>query len=595
MDNKSCTILTDETNLTEVLITNEEYEHILEIQQEVLSMITLDVQSQEILNKICKLAEALLPNSVSSLMLKDENTKLLNVKAAPSASDATWQALNELKPGPHSGSCGNAVHHAQPQYIINTFTDKRSIEFLKTAKAFNLCSCWSVPVKNEQDNTIGSFALSSFEHRSPAPFHKKLLKTGASLVSIVLKNEARKVELEDMLYKDELTQLKNKKMLEKELASKCLCTVIFLDINHFSYVNTAYGFAVGDEILKVVSKSLQELYRENVYRINADQFALKFNNKQNMKEIVKSIKQYFITKLIKVDNITMKLSFTYGGVSSDEDLLQRAALSIKKAKENGGGSKLHIFDEKTDSFSRRQEFIFMNTCIHNAFEENLFVPFFQGIYDNVQKKITKYEALVRIVSETGEVISPYKFLEVTKLSGLLPKLTKLMIDKTFQYMSQNQYNFSVNITEDDLNEHYLYEYINKKALKYHIEPSRVTLEILEGISSKGQKNNIKQLKILKHNGYKIAIDDFGAEYSNFERILDLDIDFIKIDAKYIKNIDTDKKSYEIVKSIVGFANTMYIITIAEFVHSELVQKIVEDLGIQYSQGFYFSEPQKEIS
>lgn len=183
---------------------------------------------------------------------------------------------------------------------------------------------------------------------------------------------------------------------------------------------------------------------------------------------------------------------------------------------------------------------------------------------------------------------------MAKLSGLLPELTKIMIDKTFSFMSANDYDFSINITEEDLTSIYLLEYLKEKEAQYKIAPYRVTLEILEGISANGQKNNIVQLKELKHHGYKLAIDDFGAEYSNFERVLALDIDYLKIDARYIKNIDTDKKSYEIVKAIVNFSNNMYITVVAEFVHSESVQQIIKELGIEYSQGYFFSEPNQKL-
>ena len=236
----------------------------------------------------------------------------------------------------------------------------------------------------------------------------------------------------------------------------------------------------------------------------------------------------------------------------------------------------------------------MNNCIYHAFENDLFVPYFQGIYNNEQNQITKYEALVRIKGDNGKIISPFEFLDVAKLSGLLPQLTRRMIEKTFAFMEDKSCDFSINITEDDLNSHYLLEFLQEKAKEYNIVPYRVTIEILEGISAKGQKNNIAQLKELKRHGYKLAIDDFGAEYSNFERVLALDVDYLKIDARYIKNIDKDKKSYEIVKAIVNFASNMYISTIAEFVHNEAVQKIVKELGITYSQGYYFSEPDDKL-
>lgn len=221
------------------------------------------------------------------------------------------------------------------------------------------------------------------------------------------------------------------------------------------------------------------------------------------------------------------------------------------------------------------------------------VPFFQGIYDNKTKSINKFETLVRIING-NTILSPYEFLSTAKLSGLLPNITKIVIAKSFEIMSSNDYTFSLNITEDDLNMHYLIDYLDTKATFYNIDPSRVILEILEGVSASGKSGNSLQLNALKKRGYKLAIDDFGAEYSNFERVLDLDVDFIKIDAKYIKNMDTDEKSYEITKSIAYFTKNIGVSCIAEFVHSQAIQDIVEDLEIEFSQGYLFSEPSQTL-
>jgi EAL domain-containing protein (putative c-di-GMP-specific phosphodiesterase class I) len=196
---------------------------------------------------------------------------------------------------------------------------------------------------------------------------------------------------------------------------------------------------------------------------------------------------------------------------------------------------------------------------------------------------------VRII-RNDEVVSPIQFLQTAKLSGMLPEITKIMIDKSFAVMKSNEFSFSINITEDDLDLDYLSQYLQEKSTEYGIAPKRVILEILEGMSSTGKRDHIRQLNAIKRMGNQLAIDDFGAEYSNFERVLDLEIDFLKIDARYIKDIDINNKSYEIAKSIVYFAKNAKIPCIAEFVHNENVQKIVEELGIEYSQGYLFSEP-----
>jgi EAL domain-containing protein (putative c-di-GMP-specific phosphodiesterase class I) len=198
------------------------------------------------------------------------------------------------------------------------------------------------------------------------------------------------------------------------------------------------------------------------------------------------------------------------------------------------------------------------------------------------------------VRKLSKVISPFEFLEIAKLAGLIPNITKVMIKKSFETMVSNNYTFSINITEDDLAEEYLVDYLKEQTSKYNVNPNRVILEILEGVSAGGKDSHLSQLIELKKQGFKIAIDDFGAEYSNFERILDLDVDFIKIDAKYIKNIHKDKRSYEIVKAISFFAKNVNISSVAEFVHNEDVQKIVKELDINFSQGYLFSQPKKEL-
>jgi len=236
-----------------------------------------------------------------------------------------------------------------------------------------------------------------------------------------------------------------------------------------------------------------------------------------------------------------------------------------------------------------------NNLLHKALDQGRIVPFFQGIRNNKTGLITKFEVLARII-DNDTIISPHHFLEPARLSGMLPEITKVIIDKSFNIMSKEEnrnYSFSLNITEDDLARNYLLDYLDEKASFYKIEPSRVILEILEGVSATGKKNHIRQLNTLKREGYSLAIDDFGVEYSNFERILDLDIDLLKIDAKYIKDINENPKSYEITKAISYFAKNANVPCVAEFVHSKSVQKVVEELGIHFSQGYLFSEPEAQ--
>lgn len=697
-----------------ISLTPKEYDNILSMQQTILTKLAQRGKTQEILERLCTQAESLLPNSVATIMIKDENTGLLNVLVAPSVPKEGHTALACLKPGPGGGSCGNAVYNNEPQYVQDAFTDKRWENIRDIAYDFNLRACWSMPVRDYDNNAIGSFALSSFENRSPSPFHKKLLEVASSIVSIVLKNsydEKRnqlfaqmaqnafegmivtnkdnqivevnkafetiygyaekdvlgkipsilssgqhddtyykqmwtsikltskwsgkitnkrldgslitqwmsisaltnetgeieyylaifsdlterikaKEKVEYMAHHDALTNLYNKTHLEMLLQSNNNGSLILLNIDNFSYFNTVYGFEMGDKLLIAVAHELQEhCQANNIYRINSDEFALLFDEIIDIEIYIKRIQNHFYTTPMKVDEVSINLSFTYGASYGATSLLKNSALALKQAKYIGK-NRYHIFNEKHDVINQEEKEDFIASCklLHNAFIHDTIVPFFQGIYDNKTNSINKFEVLARVVNE-GKIIPPSIFLPPANISGQLTDITKIIIDKSFASMQDHPYSFSINITEDDLSRDYLEGYLLEKSKAYGIEPKRVILEILEGISAHGKQNHADQLMALKKHGFLLAIDDFGAEYSNFERVLDLDIDFLKIDAKYIKDMDTNAKSYEIAKAIAYFAKNSKIKCVAEFVHNEAVQAIVSELGIDFSQGYLFSEPQ----
>ena len=138
-------------------------------------------------------------------------------------------------------------------------------------------------------------------------------------------------------------------------------------------------------------------------------------------------------------------------------------------------------------------------------------------------------------------------------------------------------------------------FLKEKISLYGINPINVTFEILENITiSKNSKKITKQLNALRDMGFKIAIDDFGIENSNFSRLLEINIDFIKLDGIFIKNLKYNERNRTITKAIVNLAKTLGIKTVAEFVEDEEVYNIVKKCGIDYAQGYYIGKPQHSL-
>ncbi|WP_196435946.1 sensor domain-containing phosphodiesterase [Methylomonas sp. LL1] len=173
----------------------QEQAKILQFQQDVLKLVVLGYDCGEVCEKLCLLEEQLLPNSVASVMLLDDTEQYLNVFVAPNIPQEGIAQLNGLRPGPCAGSCGNAIYRQEPVYVENAFTDPRWQDIRHLATDFNICACWSMPIRGKGGRVIGSFALSSFEHRLPGPFHCKLLEIGSFIIGIVLEQRKTNQQL----------------------------------------------------------------------------------------------------------------------------------------------------------------------------------------------------------------------------------------------------------------------------------------------------------------------------------------------------------------------------------------------------------------
>ena len=200
---------------------------------------------------------------------------------------------------------------------------------------------------------------------------------------------------------------------------------------------------------------------------------------------------------------------------------------------------------------------------------------------------------MRIKLEDGSILTPYSFLKEAKKAKLYLGMTRMLVKKACEYFKDKDIDFNLNLTLEDIKDQYTMDFIVNTMEKTNTA-KQITFEIVEseGIESFTEVSNF--IKKAKKLGCKIAIDDFGTGYSNFEYIIKLDVDYIKIDGSLIKNINTDNNLYLTVQTIVGFAKALKIKTVAEFVHNEEVLNCVKNLDIDYSQGFFIDEP-KELA
>jgi len=426
-----------------------------------------------------------------------------------------------------------------------------------------------------------------------------------NIVNLENKVTLRTKELNDKLYYDELTKLRNKFALLEDLKIYESSSLLILDIEAFDDINELYSYHIGNQVLIEYSKFLQRFCKGKsyeIYRLYGNTFA--FLDKDTSMDITKYEpdinKLIDTTKYYKVFieeiSLDIDIEITLGAAIFQDNVLKKANNALKHAKRNN--KRFVVYNSTLDSDKRIENVKVWREQIKDAIEKDKIVPFYQPIY-NRNKEIEKYETLMRMkkLDETGEMtyISPFIFLDIATKTKQYARLSEIVIRKALEQAVVSDYNISINLGFADIEDpnilNMLDEYFNKNTASFC---RKVVFEILE--SDHISDYEIFEEFIFKYRklGIRFAIDDFGTGYSNFTHILTIRPDYIKIDGSLIKHINDDSDSLELVKSIVRFSQELHIKTIAEFVHNKEVYDIVYDLGVDEFQGYYLSEPIKEI-
>jgi diguanylate cyclase (GGDEF)-like protein len=371
-----------------------------------------------------------------------------------------------------------------------------------------------------------------------------------------------------------------------------------INIDNFSNINNAYGYEVGTEVITCVKRYLDISKPEHtkLYSCYSDKFALIEERDLSNKELItmaEAILSFFSQVELVVRGIEIRVSLSIG-IAQEKGLVnishaETTIQELRKAKRN----HCAIYNENSEFVKNQKRNIYWILKIKEAVENEDIVAYFQPIVNNHTGKIEKYECLARL-RDADEIISPYYFLDAARVTGNISYVTRSLIMQSFKKFSGTEYEFSINIAASDFLLDYLEYFLLKNAKKYNIDPSRVVLEMLEDITTLDSGTTMQQLNALREKGFKLAIDDFGAENSNLSRLLEIYPDYLKIDGQFIRNIVDDVKSQIIVDGIVSICQKSGIKIIAEYVHNEAVQKKMKELGVDYSQGYYFGEPRAEL-
>jgi len=402
-------------------------------------------------------------------------------------------------------------------------------------------------------------------------------------------------ELKD-LYVDNLTHLPNRNRLKKDLENSKKDLIAMINIDKFSTINDLFGEHNGDKVLLKFSDTIQKYFDKekfSVYRIEADKFLV--ISKQydlDIKEfynLCKKFEDFIEEDPVCIDEDEIDLNITIGIAKSDDGnaykYVQRVISYARKKFE-----PILIYNDSFNIQESFEENIKWIKKIKNGIKNGNFKAYFQPIVDTKTKEIYKYEALIRYIDEDGTVVSPFTFLNIAKKAKLYPNIIKIMIKEAFHLIKTKNKRVAVNISFEDIASATTMDYVYKIIEENNQYTNNLEFEILESEEISDFSEVFKFIKKMNSYGCNVGVDDFGAGYSNFNMLVNLDINYVKIDGSLIRGINKSKNQQIIVRTIDEFAKKFGFKTVAEFVSEEEIYNEVKRIGVDYSQGYYFDAP-----
>ncbi len=383
-------------------------------------------------------------------------------------------------------------------------------------------------------------------------------------------------ELIETLFVDNLTGFPNREKFIMDSKNKYIA---ILNIDSFREINDFYGAKAGDKILIEVGKFLSKY--TIVYKLQSDEYGIIGTRPSDLKHLLDKIFENLKNKKFIANNEEIIISMKAG----IDTKLSNADLALKYAKLKKNKSVI-VYNKNLPLLKEFANNLKWKKIIAKAIKEDNILPFVQPIVNNKTNKIDKYECLVRL-KDDDKIWTPFFFLSIAKKTSLYTEIQKIMVEKSFKVFQKLDCKFSINLSMEDFTNYTFMRFFFHKIQEYNVG-NKLIVELLEDEMINFEDISI-QLQKLKEFNVQIAMDDFGSGYSNFIYLEKMNIDIVKIDGSIIKNID-DPKIYAILSKMTELLKELDLEIVGEFIENkEILAKIVE-LGIDYSQGYYFSQP-----
>lgn len=416
-------------------------------------------------------------------------------------------------------------------------------------------------------------------------------------------------QVEYLATRDPLTELANRYLFNDELVNhidrhrdNTSIALLFIDLDRFKTINDSLGHQVGDRLLKVVAQRLTDCVDDNdvLARLGGDEFMIMMKNPSNIdavKKLAESINTA-INKSYEIDYYKLNTSCSIGismypqNSSESHILLRDADTAMYSAKAKGGNSYQFYTDEMNQKVNSR---LTIENELRRAIQENEFEVHYQPQVNLHTGKLEGAEALIRWVHPTAGLVSPIEFIPIAEETGLIKDIGDWVLDQAcnaFQKWNLEaglNLTVAVNVSAVQLNDEFVSR-VQEIIKDSGFSSDYLELEITESMLMDNVKENVRILENISQQGVRFAMDDFGTGYSSLSYLRQFPINKLKIDRSFVNDITDDSDDEAIIRAIIAMGQTLKLQVIAEGVENQQQLSLLQSMGCDSYQGYYFSKP-----
>lgn len=413
---------------------------------------------------------------------------------------------------------------------------------------------------------------------------------------------------------DELTGLISRKECERLLGDSLVDaknnwqhhSLLYLDVDQFSLINTLHGHVAGDQLLVDLSQLIKDHSPENsvIARMAGNEFVILLQRRdisdshKLAEDMCRTIENYEFTW----QQHTIQFTASVGLIEINKytenviDLVRNAVSACSTAKSNGG-NRVYDFRQDAELHNRREKLLSWIDRLNEVLTSDRLVLRGQEIrplHDGEEHG--HYEILLAIKDDEGNLDSPIEFIEAAECYNRMQRVDRWVVENTFEWVSQliadtgSSPAVSINLSGNSINDDQFMDFILEQFAKYKVPTNIVCFEVTETATIASLAEAADFIREIKKIGCKFSLDDFGSGNASYQYLKHLPVDYLKIDGMFVQEIDKNKNDFALVKSINEIAHLMDKKTIAEYAETDAIVKKLDEIGVDFIQGYAISMP-----